>query len=159
MVPSGKTGAGYRIDQWSDVDSPIYTENASLGAGKDLSDTPQTSHIGYCYKEKSADADKKKQSAWLSDEPKDVKKKGNSKMIETTGLALEGTDKGKYYGSVTWGVKIEGTDAAPTVTTIDIAQASKGTPSSNFIEAAKLWNVAKTRGTLKVAASPEATVL
>jgi hypothetical protein len=42
---------------------------------------------------------------------------------------------------------------------MDIEEASKGTPTANFIEPAKLWNVGKTPGTIKVTADPEATVL
>lgn len=159
MVGSGKTGAGFHVDQLSDLDSPLYATDVSLGAGKDLKDTPLNSQIGYCYKAKPDDAKKLKRDAVLGDKPKLAKKKGVSATFETAALAIDGTDAGKYYGSVTWGYKMEGTDAAPTVTKSDIALGSKGTPTSNFIEAAKVWNVGKTRGTVQVTASPDATVL
>jgi hypothetical protein len=80
-------------------------------------------------------------------------------MFETVALAIEGTDKDKYYGSVKWGYKMEGTTAAPKVTKMDIEEASKGTPTANFIEPAKLWNAGKTLGTIQITADPEATVL
>lgn len=171
MVGSGKPGAGYVIDQLSDVDNPIYSQGANLGPTKTLKDTPKSSatpavvgvntnyELGHCFKEKPTDATKKKHSAGLWDEPTSGGKKGESKMFETTAFAIDGADKDKYYGSVKWGFTMEGTEAAPTVTKTDIESASMGTPTSNFIEAAKLWNSGKTRGTLKVTADPEATVL
>lgn len=161
MVAGGKSGEGYAIDQLTDVNSPLYIQNTNLGAGQDLKDTPQSAdkQLGFCFKEKPTDAKKKKQPALLSDEPKGGKHKGESKIFETAALAIDGTDKGKYYGSVKWGYKMEGTEAVPTVNIMDIEKASMGTPTANFIEPAKLWNAAKTRGTLKVSADPEAIVL
>jgi hypothetical protein len=174
MVGSGKAGAGYYSDTISDLNNPLYA-GRKLGATEELKDTPESENtstattklkdntryrLGHCYKEKPADAAKKKQSAGLWDQPKGGKNKGESKMFETAALAIEGTDKDKYYGSVKWGYKMEGTTAAPTVTKEDITLASKeGEPSANFLEPAKLWNKAKTRGTLQVTADPEATVL
>ncbi len=158
MVASGKPGAGYTIDQLSDVNSPLYETDVSLGATKELKDTPDSDELGHCYKEKPTDATKKKHSAWLSDKPQSAKVKGRSKMFETTALAIDGADSGKYYGSVSWGYKMEGTNDAPTINPMDITPASKGTPTANFMEAAKLWNLGKARGTLVVTADPEATV-
>jgi hypothetical protein len=88
------------------------------------------------------------------DQPKSKKAAGYAKTFETTVLAVEGAQKDKYYGSVKWGYKIDSSG----IKTADIELASKGDPTSNFIEAAKLWNAAKTRGTLEVVADP-ATVL
>lgn len=174
MVASGKSGAGYAIDTLPGANNPLYGERNTLGSTQDLKDTPASANttadpvslgvntnyeLGYCYKEKPTDASKKKHPASLWDKPQGGKNKGESKTFETAALAIEGTDKDKYYGSVSWGYKMEGTDAAPTVTKIDIDSASKGTPTANFIEPAKLWNVGKTPGTIKVTADPEATVL
>lgn len=172
-VASGKPGAGYYHDTISNVNNPLYA-GRNLGATEDLKDTPESENsavtpklkentryiLGHCFKENPSDASKKKQSAGLWDRPQSGGKKGESKTFETAALAIEGTDAGKYYGSVKWGFKMEGTNAAPTVTPEDISIASTaGKPSPNFLEAAKLWNKAKTRGTLKVTADPEATVL
>jgi hypothetical protein len=174
MVKSGKQGEGYYTDQLSDVNNPIYSQDANLGATDKLKDTPQSANksadptvlgtntnyqLGQCSKVNPGDADKKVTPAGLWDKPRGGGKKGESKMFETTAFAIEGVDTDKYYGSVKWGFKMEGTDAAPTVTPIDIEEASKGTPTANFLEPAKLWNSGKTRGTLKVIADPEATVL
>lgn len=59
-------------------------------------------------------------------------------------MALEGTGKGEYYGSVKWGWEKDGTG---TLNKIDFDLVSKGVPSKNFIEAAEKWNDGKTRGT------------
>jgi hypothetical protein len=173
-VGSGKAGAGYYHDTITDLNNPLYA-GKNLGATEDLKDTPETENktanapklkentryiLGHCFKEKPSDASKKKQSAGLYDLPQSGGNKGESKTFETAALAIDGADAGKYYGSVKWGFKMEGTTAAPTVTTEDISIASTaGKPSPNFLEPAKLWNKAKTRGTLQVTADPEATVL
>jgi hypothetical protein len=170
MVKKGDSGGGYKVDRLTDRDNPIYGAK-SLGTGKDLKDTPtsnnalpdvgpfKTYELGHCYKLKPDDAKKDKHSAGLHDAPSAAEKKGRSMTFETTALAIEGADKDTYYGSVKWGYKMEGTDAVPTLTKFDITEASKGEPTKNFTEPAKLWNSAKTRGTLKVSADPEANVL
>lgn len=169
VVASGKPGAGYVIDASGKTNNPIYFDTKNLGPQEDLKDTPPSANtsaaltqvgvnthyeLGYCYKDKATDAAKKKHPAGLFDQPQGRKKAGAGMMFETAAFAIEGADTGKYYGSVKWGYKIEGTDAAPTVTPIDTEEASKGTPTANFIEPAKLWNVGKTQGTLKVIADP-----
>jgi Domain of unknown function (DUF4157) len=172
MVAAGKSGAGYAIDRLSDMNNPIYGAK-KLGASETLKDTPESENttaaatevgtntkyeLGHCFKEKPTDATKKKHSAGLWDKAQSAKVKGRSKTFETTALAIDGADTGKYYGSVSWGYKVEGTEAAPILTPLDITEASKGTPTANFMEAAKLWNLGKARGTLVVIADPEATV-
>ena len=173
-VATGKSGAGYSIDVLTESNNPLYGERNKLGSSQDLKDTPESANTtsnpvnlgvntnyetGYCYKKNPADTAKSVRATSLWDKPRGGKNKGESKMFETAALAIDGTDKDKYYGSVKWGYKMEGTDAAPTVTKIDITEASKGNPTANFIEPAKLWNAGKTRGTLIVTADPEATVL
>ena len=70
--------------------------------------------------------------------------------FETTALAIDGADQGKYYGSVKWGYVMKGTPDAPTVAESDIELASMNTPTANFIAPAKLWNVGTSRGVLVV---------
>jgi hypothetical protein len=152
MVKKGESGGGYKIDQLSDVDTPI-SSNAAPIVG-----TNTNYELGHCYKLNPTDLKKDKHSAGLYDGPEDSKVKGKTKMFETTALAVDGVDKDTYYGSVKWGYKMEGTDALPTLTKFDISEASKGTPTEKYMEPAKLWNAAKTRGTLKVSADPDATV-
>lgn len=172
MVGAGKPGAGFTIDAPPSTNNPIYFDTKNLAANEDLKDTPMSGNnpanqpdlgkntnyiLGYCYKDKPADPDKKTQAAAMYDMPQGRKKKGAGMEFETAAYAIDGADKGKYYGSVKWSYKVAGTDAAPKVTSADItdiSEASKGTPTANFMEAAKLWNTGKTQGTLKVIADP-----
>ena len=168
MVKKGKAGAGYAIDASGETNNPLYFDIKNLGATEELKDTPSPAdtsavlgdktnyQFGYCYKKHATDARKFKQSAGLFDRPDGMKRVGAGMMFETTALAIEGTDKDKYYGAVKWGYTIRGTAAAPTVAKTDIELASedkgknKGMPTANFIAPAKLWNVGTTRGTLVV---------
>jgi hypothetical protein len=109
--------------------------------------------LGYSYKVNAQDAARTTHDAALNDEPQGIKRKGAGMSFETAALAIDGADKGKYYGSVKWGYKIGGTATAPKVEAADISDitaASSGTPTANFIEAAKLWNTGKTMGTIVV---------
>jgi hypothetical protein len=175
MVATGKPGAGYAIDQHESTNNPIYYNTKNLGPKEELKDTPVSPpatdpkdptkvllatnyELGHCYKEKPADKKKKTHPAKLVDKPRSGRK-GESQTFETAAFAIEGVDKNKYYGSVKWGYKVEGTDAAPIVSETDIELAStKGKPSDNFIEPAKLWNVGKTQGVLQVKTAPEVIV-
>lgn len=176
MVASGKSGAGYAIDAPATTNNPIYYGAKNLGSKEGLENTPLSRpskdpsdpqrslikanyQLGYCYKEKPADASKKTQPASLYDGPQGRGHLGDSQTFETAAFAIEGTDKDKYYGSVKWGYKMEGTAKVPTVAPADIELASKGTPTVNFTEPAKLWNAGKTQGTLQVTADPEARVV
>src|SRR5262249_21766206 len=55
----------------------------------------------------------------------------------TTALALEGPQKGSYYGSVSWGWTM---DSAGKYRQQDLKLASKGDPTSRLLDAAKAWN-------------------
>lgn len=173
MVGRGNPGAGYAIDRLPNQTNPIYGAD-DLAANKTLKDTPTSTNttrnrnqlgvntkyeLGHCFKRNPTDADKTAHPAGMWDKAQGGGKLGENVMYETAALAIDGADKDKYYGSVKWGYKIEGTASAPTVTPIDIQPASQGTPTANFIEAAKLWNRGKTTGTLEVTANPDATVL
>jgi Domain of unknown function (DUF4157) len=168
MVKKGKVGAGYAIDASGETNNPLYFDIKNLGATEELEDTPSPAgtsavlgdnthyQFGYCYKAHATDARKIKQSAGLSDRPEGLKRVRAGMMFETTALAIEGTDKDKFYGSVKWGYTIRGTAAAPSVAKTDIELASedkgknRGRPTANFIAPARLWNVGTTRGTLVV---------
>lgn len=169
MVARGKSGAGYVIDAPGTTNNPIYFNTKNLGPTEELRDTPLSGNnpanpaqlgvntnyeLGSCNKENPTDTDKKKHSAGLYDEPQGRKKVGAGMKFETAAFAIEGADKNKYYGSVKWGYKLEGTARALRVNKEDIDRASKGKPTANFIAPAKLWNVGKTQGTLKVSANP-----
>jgi hypothetical protein len=160
------TKNGSAVDRLSNKNTPIYGSDA-LVVGKGLEDTKQdnnnkkpdatnlepgvknnaTYELGHHYKEKEEDKEFQTKNAGLYDGPT-VKGGANSmKEFETTALALDGTQKGEYYGSVKWGWEKDG---AETLNKIDFDIVSKGTPSKNFMEAGEKWNEGKTRGTLVI---------
>jgi hypothetical protein len=165
-VPAGKPGEGYAVDASGSTNNPLYYDTKNLGPKEELKDTPVTNptvdptdptkvlvkanyQIGHCFKEKPTDTTFKKQSATLADKPR-TGRVGESQTFETTALAIDGKDKNNYYGSVRWGYKITGTTAAPVIESDDIELASsKGKPSDNFLEAAKLWNAGSSLGKLQ----------
>jgi hypothetical protein len=166
-VPGGQPGAGYHIDRLSNFNNPIFGAD-SLGDKQQLKDTPQAKNtttnptkvgtntkyeLGHCFKENPKDTKKKQHPAGLWDTPLSPEEKGRNTTFETAALAIDGNDENKYYGSVSWGYKIE----AGGLTTSDIELVAKG-PSANFIEPAKLWNVRRSQGRLMVTPYPEATV-
>jgi hypothetical protein len=111
--------------------------------GPDEEGGNSTYELGHAYSDKSG---KKKKTAKMYDRPNG----GAGMEFETTALALEGTQKNQYYGSVKWGFEVRDGKVVPQ----DIELVSMGDPSANFVEAAKLWNKAKTQGTLEVVANP-----
>ena len=63
-------------------------------------------------------------------------------IFETTALAVAGVQKGTFYGSVRWGWKKSGSDDKASLIPFQLIRET--TPSPDFEEAAKLWNVSKT---------------
>ncbi|GEM_PF-5525958 len=64
---------------------------------------------------------------------------GNSseQVFETAAIALNGVQKGQYYGSVEWGWR---RNATGTFTRLPLRVISEGVPSNNFMTAAVIWN-------------------
>jgi hypothetical protein len=151
-VPSG-TGAGTRIDQYGGAayGNPLYATGAFKGTDK-LGDTATMAvygQHGYNYKEGTKD---KHEKAISKDHPT-LPGRGNDsgQSFESTALAVEGTQSGTYMGSVTWGWSVDG---AGKFTKHPLTLKSKGTPSAEFIEAAKQWNKTFVGGTVKTTADP-----
>jgi hypothetical protein len=159
-VKSGP-GQDYHIDR-EDGNNPVYgTLDLQNGEGLDKTrkDTNynqeptkvgpdeeggnSTYELGHAYSDQTG---KKKKTAKMYDRPNG----GAGMTFETTALALEGKQKNQYYGSVKWGFEVRDGKVVPQ----DIELVSMGDPSANFVEAAKLWNKAKTRGTMEVIANP-----
>ncbi len=174
MVGVGKKGEGYILDQHSEYNNPIYSGSKEAGLlkkGKGLEDMPRYSGmdpelsktnnhlLGHCYLPRPKSKKKRILPAKLKDGPNGSGTVGESKMFETTALALDGQDKGTYYGSVKWGFEMVKDGKKSKLKPYPISEASKGTPTDNFLEPAKLWNKSKTRGTLEVSTAPEAEVL
>ena len=172
-----KTGAGkgYNIDQSSENRNPLFATGKEPASDKDKLESYDTPHPvrELSRKEKEADAAAKKtgrkydgwgehgyrkqegadwkvKDAELHDDARLPTNKANSgKLFETTALAIDGAQKGTYYGSVSWGLK---TDAAGKLSKVDVAKVSEAVPSQNFMAAAKVWNASTARGTLVTAA-------
>jgi hypothetical protein len=99
----------------------------------------------YGYRKKSG-KDWVSQPAELDDWPTrsgSVGKKNSGQYFETTALAVEGTQKNSYYGSVQWGWE---RDSSATFKLVDFKIVSQGTPSAAFMAAAEVWNKSKTSG-------------
>ena len=154
VVPDGKPGAGSMIDRITTNTNPIYGSKEP-GTGK-LEDTVKTNapegeaptkdnaryRLGHHFKEGEA---VKEINAWMYDKPEGDGTKNSSMEFETTAVAIDGKQKGTYYGSVKWGWK---TDGSGKVSEIPFALVSAGVPSSTFLSAAETWNKAKARGTI-----------
>lgn len=160
------TNNGSAIDRLSNMNTPIYGSD-TLGAGKGLEDTKQDNNrkkpdatnlepgvdrnasyeLGHHYKEKEEDPDFKTKNAGLYDGPTISGGANSMREFETSALALDGKDKGEYYGSVKWGWEKDGTGV---LKKIDFDIVSRGVPSKNFMEAAEKWNDGKARGTAVV---------
>ena len=153
---------GLRLDRISTKNNPVYGAG-DVGAGEGLDKTPAgnnsstdptkvgppadggnaTYQLGYAYTDGGT---KKKKEAALYDRPAG----GGGNMFETVAMGLEGTDQGKYFGSVKWGYERKTGD----VDIKDIELASMGVLTQNYLAAVELWNTTKTRGTLEVTADP-----
>ena len=155
-VESG-TGEGWAVDRLSDHNTPVYGSE-DLSAGDGLDKTKQdnntsgkktevkdggnaTYQLGHHYTDSGTP---KHKEAKLYDGPGTFSAKNSKQTFETTALALEGSQKGTYYGSVEWGWERDGSG---TLKKLDFKAVTKGIPSGNFLAAAKAWNGNKARGT------------
>jgi hypothetical protein len=79
------------------------------------------------------------ESAELYDTPTLGAANDSEQIFESTALAIEGIQDGTYYGSVGWGWR---RDAAGKFSMVPFRAISQGTPSVNFLTAARIWNTA-----------------
>lgn len=79
--------------------------------------------------------------AWLRDTPHlrglEVGEKASSQVFEVAALALQGNQKGSYYGSVKWGWELT---EAGVHRLIPLQLVSQTNPSSTFLASAAQWN-------------------
>ncbi|MEO1452094.1 MAG: hypothetical protein AAFV07_21360, partial [Bacteroidota bacterium] len=165
MVTKGDE-AGNRIDRISSRNTPIYgsSDLGKTGGKQDgLDATPQTNKwkgtdveldpsasgginatfdLGHRYLDDTGAEQKK--NVGMYDGPTVDKSKEQTVEFESTALALDGNQKGTYYGSVKWGFKVNASGKAEE---IEFKKLSDGTPTSNFMAAAGAWNKATARGT------------
>jgi hypothetical protein len=145
-VAAGDVGEGRRIDRTTtgDFGNPLYATDAP-GAADRLRTTPTLAlwgHHGYRFTDASGKLQKK--NALLKDTPQlSSAKKSSGQMFETTAVAVDGTQEGTYYGSVSWGWS---KDVAGVVTKAPLTRVSKDAPSNAFANAARKWNTSKTIG-------------
>jgi len=131
---------GMSIDQVSRSRSPLYADDPDRATGA-LGETPVQENAGehgYRYQEKST---WKVKPAWLRDVPhlRDVTT-FSSQVFETTALAVEGEDKGKYYGSVGWGWYAQDDE----IHLYKLSVESQGSVTKAFLDSAKQWNKTRT---------------
>lgn len=79
------------------------------------------------------------EAAELYDSPQLGTANDSEQIFESTALAIEGTQKDTYYGSVNWGWR---RDTAGKFSILPLRRISQGTPSVNFLTAASIWNTA-----------------
>ncbi len=178
-IPAGEADAGFYIDRLHSKTNPIYG-SSDLAAGTDISTTAAdnntsgkatkvgdnaTYQLGYRYKDGKKTKVKK---AALFDTPRRGPNLQNAcQIFETTALAIDGAQKGDFYGSVQWGWQ---TDSNAKYKKLPLKLISEGVPSSRFLRAAELWNVGTsstgaattdipTRGNIVVTNIPETDFL
>jgi uncharacterized protein DUF4157 len=78
-------------------------------------------------------------SAELYDAPQLGTANDSEQTFESAALAIEGTQQGSYYGSVSWGWR---RDTTGKFAMVPFRAISQGTPSVNFLTAASIWNTA-----------------
>jgi len=122
---------GVTLDRFSGRTSPLYgMSNVGTAEGQ--------AHFGSRTGKGIGD------KAWIEDTPgwpgppNRVAGVTDSSHFETCAICNDGTDEGVYYGCVNWGYDI---DAANKFTEDSFTLVSKGTPSADFLAAAKEWNV------------------
>lgn len=92
------------------------------------------------------------EAADLHDAPTSPAKPGAQMTFETTALALEGEQKGAYYGSVSWGLAA---NQEGEIHKIAMQKASDAQPTAAFRAAGKRWNESRTQGNLVVTEQTE----
>ena len=142
-VTSG-IGKGVELDQDAKNTNPLYAAEGSSETEK-LGETATEAGYGqhgYHYVTDIVSGDTDEQDAYLYDKPQRPGRTNNAGQIfETTALAVEGSDKGTYYGSVEWGWTA---DARGNFTKLPLKKKSDGVPTAQFNAAAKLWNLTRT---------------
>jgi len=169
-VASG-AGKDFYVDQYAKTRNPLYVTSDAPAADADkmgawavgdkvtpMSEADQKKNaaagkkgvkydgLGQHGFRKKSGADWVSQPAELDDwptRPDSVGKKNSGQYFETTALAIEGTQKDMYYGSVQWGWE---RNAKAEFSLVDFKVVSKGAPSANFMAAAEKWNTSKTSG-------------
>jgi hypothetical protein len=138
---------GRHIDQLPESRTPLT--NATVGAGStELAESAPIPDFMYkglkIHTQFGFRTDKKgARAAMTADTPSltlPVSASG-SQHFETTALAIDGIQKGTYYGSVMWGWRKEA--GKTTTVPIEFEKSKDAAPSSGFFAAATKWNTSK----------------
>jgi hypothetical protein len=150
-IDKGDPQTGIHIDAWPDERTPVSgmttaknqseLSESSLPTAPSAEDdicAPGTTSFG------SRSKGKKPVEAKICDIPSLSLRDGEaaSQHFETTALAVEGMQKGTFYGSVSWGWEKNAGSVKAKI--LDLQSVSKDVPSSDFAQAADLWNKSQT---------------
>jgi hypothetical protein len=151
------TADGTSIDRKDSQNNPVYGAQI-LPDAQGLDKTPEnnaTSGNNYQlgFRKKDQSGSWTVGDAWLDDSPFQLARGNDSfQRFETAAFALEGAQKGMYYGSVNWGWEVS---KAGSYRILPLSLAGKGDlPTPVFLEAAQKWNDNRAMGTIKTAGNP-----
>lgn len=132
---------GLHIDQLGGHVNPIFYTQAG-GAGDTLASTPRAADGRDGFRFVDGTGAVKERSAQIHDTPTLPGHGANaSQIFESTAVAIRGTQRGTYYGSVRWGWR---TNAAGKFRRLPLTVVSDDAPSGSFNAARRLWNTTKT---------------
>ena len=154
-IPEGEPGEGTFIDQSRGARNPLYAARHAH-RGDTLASTPtdkRWGRHGWRYLDRSGKPVTR--SALLYDRPKASAEPGSTQVLQTAALAVEGAQEGTYYGSVSWGWKL---DVPGKFIGIPLQPVSDDVPSPVFAAAADLWNASKNVWGRKVIGLPAAAL-
>jgi hypothetical protein len=122
--------------------NPIYGMANPTGKNKSLGSGTETGNSHWGKRTTDDKGTVATDEAWLTDQPKRGWEQDDliTMTFETTALAVEGDQKGTYYGSVEWGFK---TDKDGNVDLLPFRVVQMGAPTAQFMASAKKWNSAK----------------
>jgi Domain of unknown function (DUF4157) len=136
-IPAGKAEEGAHIDRLASFPNPLYPTDMP-GPKDTLGSTPTLAgwgQHGFRFHDKAGK--EHKQDALLKDTPMLAGHGPNaSQVFETTAVAVNGVQRGTYYGSVQWGWR---SDAANKFSKLPLSLVTRALPTGRFGRAAALW--------------------
>jgi hypothetical protein len=138
-IPESFPGEGTQIDQVPYSQTPLAGMKNNPAYPEP---NPKYTEIGFHFTDKSGKLNE--HDAMLHDEPflTISADKQKSQTLESAALAIEGNQKGVFYGSVQWGWYMNPGDKYAHL--LEFKGKSKDAPSAIFGEAARLWNASRT---------------
>lgn len=148
-----QTSDGTYIDRIDERNNPVYGGGQLKAKQKLMNTAASGGNFSLGYRKKDSSNKWIDKPAYLYDKPTmDGRGNNSHQKFETAALALRGTQKDMYYGSVYWGWEV---DSKGVFQRLPVTIASMGDmPSVGFNEAAKKWNDATALGTIKTNVDP-----